>query len=310
MIVSYTHRMFRIIFILLLLFSFGSCGLKYTPVESPALFEQRRHDTIESYLSRTFKSSSNTYKSIAFGETETIKPLSYQKLDSLFGVKYANEKKGINDDELDNLIQNQRMIALNDTNKVIYIENHIFALEQGDTLEIYDGNFRLSNDLTIEDIHLNESVYLPKKFEEIYKVYLFEEAFITAGTPPTEAEKQFYNLYKSESNQRKGSDRDEFIKNTLLVMDYASKSHSLDIETLIKYAILKNLHGNSYVNHLDKFSPLEQLIEINNQQQQSLAGYTSTCTYTDKTETGIQVSKSVKFVFDRFLQLKEKQVLY
>jgi predicted small lipoprotein YifL len=301
--------MFRILFFLLFLFTLGSCGLKYVPVESPSAFEQRRHDTIERYLSRTFHSSTNNYKSIAFGETQTIKPLSYQKLDSLFGVKYANEKKGVNDKELDNVIQNQRMIALNDTNKVIYIENHIFALVQGDTLEIYDGNFRLSNDLVVEDMHLNESVYLPKKFEEMYKVYLFEEAFITAGIPPTEAEKQFYNLYKSESKQRKGSDRDNFIKNTLLVMDYASKSHTLDVETLIKYAILKNLHGNSYVNHLDKFSPIEQLIEIDNQQKQSLVGYTLTCTYIDKDEAGVQVSKSVKFVFDTFLQLTEKIVL-
>jgi hypothetical protein len=301
--------MVRIIFFIFFLMSIASCGLKYTPVESPAAFEQRRHDSIEAYLTRTFNATGNRYKSIAFATPQTIKPLSYQKLDSLFAQKYSNEKKGISDEKLDNLIENQRMISLNDTNKVIYIENHIFALVKGDTCEIYDGNFRLSNDLTIQDVNLNESVYLPKKYEEMYKVYLFEEAFITAGYPPTEGEKEFYGYYKTASENFKGSKRDAFIQHTLNIMDYAAKNHTLDIETLLRYSVLKNLHGNSYINHSDKFSTLDQLIEINDQKEEILVGYRLTCTYIETNENNVQVQRSYSFLFDEFLQLTEKKLL-
>lgn len=289
--------------------SIASCGLKYTPVESPAAFEQRRHDSIESYLTRTFNTPNNRYKSIAFGATQTIKPLSYQKLDSLFAQKYSNEKKGIRDEKLDQLIENQRMISLNDTNKVIYIENHIFALVKGDTCEIYDGNFRLSNDLSIQDVNLNESVYLPKKYEEMYKVYLFEEAFITIGYPPTEGEKEFYGFYKTASNNLSGSKRDVFIQHTLNIMDYAAKNHTLDIETLLRYSILKNLHGNSYINHLDKFSSLDQLIEINDKKEEILVGYKLSCSFIETNENNIQVQRNYTFLFDEYLQITEKKQL-
>jgi hypothetical protein len=301
--------MIRFILFISIILSMVSCGLKYTPVESPSAFEQRRHDTIEGYLTRTFNTSNNRYKSIAFGTAQTIKPLSYQKLDSLFEQKYSNEKKGIIDEKLDNLIENQRMISLNDTNKVVYVENHIFALVHGDTLEIYNGNFRLSNSLTVDDVKLNESVYLPKKYEELYKMYLFEEAFITVGLPPTQAEKQFYSVYKSESANLKGAKKDTFIQNTLLLMDYASKTHTLDTETLIQYTVLKNLHGNSYMNHSDKFSQLEQLVEVNDKKEEMLIGYKITCTYFEKNENNLSISKTFKFIFDAFLQLKEKTQL-
>lgn len=301
--------MIRFILFISIILSMVSCGLKYTPVESPSAFEQRRHDTIEGYLTRTFNTSNNRYKSIAFGTAQTIKPLSYQKLDSLFEQKYSNEKKGIIDEKLDNLIENQRMISLNDTNKVVYVENHIFALVHGDTLEIYDGNFRLSNNLTVDDVKLNESVYLPKKYEELYKVYLFEEAFITVGLPSTQAEKQFYSVYKSKSANLNGEKKDTFIQNTLLLMDYASKTHTLDTETLIQYTVLKNLHGNSYMNHSDKFSQLEQLVEVNDKKEEMLVGYTITCTYFEKNENNLSISKTFKFFFDAFLQLQEKTQL-
>src|SRR5574343_1825685 len=290
--------MVRIFFFIFFLMSIASCGLKYTPAESPAAFEQRRHDSIESYLTRTFNTTNNRYKSIAFGATQTIKPLSYQKLDSLFAQKYSNEKKGIRDEKLDQLIENQRMISLNDTNKVIYIENHIFALVKGDTCEIYDGNFRLSNDLKIQDVNLNESVYLPKKYEEMYKVYLFEEAFIAVGYPPTEGEKEFYNYYKSASRNLTGSKRDAFILHTLNLMAYATQNQTLDIETLLRYSALKNLHGNSYINHLDKFSAIEQLVQINDKKEEILVGYKLNCSYIETTENKVQITRNYSFIFN------------
>lgn len=301
--------MVRFIYFIFLLISITSCGLTYTPIESPAAFEQRRHDSIESYLTRTFSTSGIRYKSIAFATPQTIKPLSYQKLDSLFAQKYSNEKNGVFDKNLDNLIENQRMISLNDTNKVIYIENHIFALLKGDTCEIYDGNFRLSSNLEIEDVNLNESVYLPKKYEELYKVYLFEEAFITAGVPPTEGERKFYDYYKSASRSLTGSKRDAFILHTLNLMAYASQNQTLDIETLLKYSVLKNLHGNSYVNHLDKFSAIEQLVQINDKQEEILVGYKLSCSYIETNENNVQITRNYSFIFNEFLQLTEKKQL-
>lgn len=301
--------MFRFILLTIVLLSIASCGLKYTPVESPAAFELRRQDSVESYLTRLFNTPGNRYKSIAFGTTETIKPLSYQKLDSLFAQKYTNEKKGVYDEKLDDLIENQRMISLNDTNKVLYSENHIFAIVKGDTFEIYDGDFRLSNTLNVDDVRLNESVYLPRKYEELYKVYLFEEAFITTGDPTTQAEKEFYSFYKSFSNTLKGSKRDAFIQHTLNVMDYAAKIHTLDVETLIHYSILKRLHGNSYLNHQDTFSELEQLVRINDQQEEILVGYTLTCNYIETTENKVQITRSYSFLFDEFLQITEQKQL-
>lgn len=299
--------MFKFFSVLLFFTIIAACGLKYTPVESPQAYEVRRHDTIEAYLGRTFANSN--YQSIAFGESQTIKPVSYTKLDSLFAVKYANEKKGNHSKELDHKIELQRMISLNDTNKVVFIENHVFSIGTGDTLEIYDGNFNLTSDFRILDVNLNESVYLSKKYDEIYKVYLFEEAFVALGNSASTAEKNFYTIYKEYAASLTGKRRDAFIQHTLNLMIYANKVNTLDTEALLQYAIIKQVHGNSYINHLDKFSALEERFSLNDKNEEVFIGYQLSCTFAETTTNSIQVMKSYLFIFDEYLQFIEKREL-
>jgi hypothetical protein len=64
----------------------ASCGLHYTPPETPESFLDRRHNACEAYLQKNL-GDSIVYSSIAFGETLVLKPASYRSLDSLYVLK-------------------------------------------------------------------------------------------------------------------------------------------------------------------------------------------------------------------------------
>ena len=191
---DFLYSLFRKITILGLLLFQVSCGLKYIPTETPYEFEQKRHQAVESYILKDLGSANLKYESVAFAETLIVKPDSFKALDSLHAIKYENELRGINDDVLNEKIESQRMIALNDTNKVIYIEEHIFALGEGDTVSFYSALFQMEKDLIIDDMKIEESVFLPKRYQETYKQYLFEESVLTPEYLPSGDELNFYHF--------------------------------------------------------------------------------------------------------------------
>jgi hypothetical protein len=292
-------------FPLLALVLVTSCGLKYVPVESPQSFEQRRHDAVEKYVTSQLDSENSPYASIAFGESQVIKPISYKLLDSLYLVKYNLENQGRFDKELEQKIENYRIIALNDTNQVLYIENHIFTLGKGDILEFYSALFQMEKDLGIDDIILQESVFLPAKYKKAYLSYLFEEAFILPDYAPTQEEINFYSYYKKVLPSLSKSEKDLFILHTLKLMQLAARIKSTTTSALLKAQTTDLFHGKSYAIKNELFSPILENSEVNSLNEQTITGYTFTYSHTTNGTNSLSESASYSMEYDAYLRLKK-----
>jgi hypothetical protein len=292
-------------FPLLALVLVTSCGLKYVPVESPQSFEQRRHDAVEKYVTSQLASENSPYTSIAFGESQVIKPISYKLLDSLYLIKYNLENQGRFDKELEQKIENYRIIALNDTNQVLYIENHIFTLGKGDTLEFYSALFQMEKDLEIDDVILQESVFLPAKYKKAYLSYLFEEAFILPDYAPTEEELNFYSYFKNALSSLSKAEKDPFILHTLKLMQLAARIKSTTTSALLKAQTTDLFHGKSYAILNQQFSPILENKEVNSLNEQTITGYTFTYSFTRNGTNSLSESANYAMEYDAYLRLKK-----
>lgn len=296
-------------FFLVRIFSIGSvlflfsCGLKYVPTESPQTFEQKRQEAVETYVQNEFNKNNQTYTSFAFSESQIVKPISYKTLDSLYELKYQNDLVGKTDKELDIRIENQRLIALNDTNQVLYIEDHVFGIGVGDTLEIYSALFQMEKDLIIDDVILKESIFIPKKYKDLYLQYLFEESIIDPGFLPNSEERNFYAYFKQPISTLSKAEKDAFILHTLQLMELASRKKSISTATLLKAKTTKHFLGNSYASSNETFSEIMEEIEVNDKNEKIIVAYRFTYKLKSISENKEIQEKSYKMVYDPYLRL-------
>ncbi len=249
---------FRFLTIPILVFTFTSCGLKYPPQVSPENKREERKLVIESEIRKEFGERKMQYKSIGFGEPVTLKPPSYMTLDSLFELKYKLEQQGKRTADLDEQIVIQRLICQNDTNEVLYMEQHVFSLEGDSIAEVLSGNFSLNSNNELRKVNFTSSYIIPKDLVSYYNFYVLETAFLTNNSVPTRQEMEFYQAYKAELQNRAGINEDEFLVHSLKLMKVARNNQSLDkqktLEALTKLAVHKN--NKSYKNEV--FVKVEQ----------------------------------------------------
>lgn len=292
-------------FFLFILYLLSSCGLKYVPTETPEEFETRRHLAVENYVEQSLASQDLIYSSVAFGETTTLKPQSFKILDSLYAVKYANEQNGKLDGKLEEQIEIQRMIVQNDTNKVSYIEDHVFSLSHGDSIDFYSGFFQLNSVLSVIDVNLKESIYVPNRFGELYKIYILEESFFYPGNLPNGEELNFYTFFKQGAAELSGSEKDEFILHTLRLMELAKVRYSIKTIDLMKIQVTRKFLGSASADYSEKFSEIMELTQGNESGKQQLVGYTFQYSYTQKSETENALTYKYQITFDQYLRLTE-----
>lgn len=192
------RRFLSAIFVLLNIFLVvTSCGLRYIPPETAEEFQDRRHRAIERHFQQELTKDSLEYRSIAFGETTVIKPSSFRVLDSLFEIKYQNEKREIREKELENIIKEQQELVRRDTTLIIYKEHHIFSYPHNDSsIQVIESDVQINREFSILNIDILSLALIAKKNDERYKQYLFEESFVYPGTLATEEEELFYRFFK------------------------------------------------------------------------------------------------------------------
>ena len=230
-------------------------------------------------------------------------------MDSLYLIKYNLENQGRFDKELEQKIENYRIIALNDTNQVLYIENHIFTLGKGDTLEFYSALFQMEKDLEIDDVILQESVFLPAKYKKAYLSYLFEEAFMLPDYAPTQEEINFYSYFKNALPSLSKAEKDPFILHTLKLMQLAAKIKSTTTSALLKAQTTDLFHGKSYAILNQQFSPILENKEVNALNEQTLTGYTFTYSFTRNGTNSPSESATYAMEYDAYLRLKKAEKL-
>jgi len=241
----------------------ASCGLQYTPSETPESQTLKRQTAIQSYLTETLQNDSTTYKSLAFGKTKTLKPISYLQLDSLHALKYNLEQRGKRDRDLENAILIQRQIALNDTNGIIYVESHLFSLTSKNVATVYSAEMKTDQSHKIKDVEIFETTNIAPQNIEIFQIYTFEESFLQPGFRPLTDEVGFYQKYKAEASTLTGERKDVFIQNTLNLMRLAQRLQTLKTVALLSEVVRERILGNERRSAKNEsFEAMEETYEM------------------------------------------------
>lgn len=249
--------MFNFIRFGIFLFILSACGLNYIPPATKEDASITRRRSIEQYIQDQYEDSSATYQSLLFGTTTVVKPTNYMLLDSLFAIKYSNEQNLIYDPKLDEKIGNQQQVIRQDTAKVVYIEQHVYAISTKNSAEISFADVTVTSDFLVQNFEITEQQLIKTEHIDYYSSYLQEESIIVKGYSPTAQEKNFYDFYKSYYNELRIVDQAIFLNHTLKVMQVARSIGSLNNEKLIKALTIHHLFNRSLDESLDKFTSID-----------------------------------------------------
>lgn len=277
------------------------CGLKYQPQTPPETRQLQRQDVIEAKIQEEFAARGMKYKSIAFGNTVTVKPASFIKLDSLFEQKYQLELQGKTDRKLDDNIQIQRLICQNDTNEILYMEDHVFSLQKDSTAEVFSGKFALNARNELRDVQFTQSINLPADLVQYYTYYILGESFIHPA--PGDSEMDFYQLYKSREAVLTGGERDKFLNHTMTLMKIARTRRSLEKQMFLEELSKREIQGKRTDYKDEVFPSVSEVVKANNEVDYYMVVYQ----FSRKTGETSYVKEKYELRFDTYLMLISKE---
>ncbi|MNK21374.1 hypothetical protein D3C87_396280 [compost metagenome] len=250
-----------------LVLSITSCGLKYVPGPSLQDLEKNRKTKLEEQLTRDFAAVGKTYVSLTYGETVVIKPLSYQRLDSLFEEKYRLSKIGLPTKDLEPLIENQKMVLLSDTTEVLYMETHWFELIQDSTCEFIIAQCFLNNKNVLRKMDFVDQFQTGKSNRAWAEIYMKEDWLTRDMGYTSNEDLSFYSKMKNREFSLQGEEKEAFLNNVFLVMRIARENKN----TAAQGIVLK-LAANQMKNEIPNFQPADYTYsfkkEINSETKQ------------------------------------------
>jgi hypothetical protein len=283
-----------------------SCGLKYTPPESAEEFQDRRHRTIERYFHQELLKDSLTYRSIAFGDTRTIKPTTFRTLDSLFEIKYQNEKKGVWDKELDAIIKEQQELVRLDTTQIVYLEYHVFSYPNNNAVQVVESEVLISRDLKIRDVTIQSIAQILPKDDERYKQFLFEESFVYPGTFATEEEELFYRYFKQAYYLTPEFEKDQVLAHILNLMEIGYKRKSIRTYDLLLMLARKDLVDQLKPLPYEKSSEIFTNVRTLENGKEEIVNYWFSISYMDAKDNK---RREFYYEFDALLRMTKKMEL-
>lgn len=241
--------------------------MQYQPQTPPEDRQLQRQRVIESKIKSEFEPQKKTYRSIAFGKTTTIKPVSFIKLDSLFEQKYQLEQTGRKDRKLDEKIGIQRLVCQSDTNEILYMEEHVFSLETDTSAEVLSGNFALNIKNEIRQVEFTTAYTIPSNLVAFYGYYVLNESFMYFNEQAATEEDDFYKYYKNKAGTLLGYQKEQFVVNTLKLMKLARTNRSLEKQLFLRELTKTEIHGistnyeNASFNKIDQFSTAKNEVD-------------------------------------------------
>lgn len=247
----------RFTFFLFVIASITSCGLKYVPGPSLEDLAKTRKEKLEEQLGSDFVAVNKKYVSLTYGETVVVKPQSYERLDSLFEVKYSLSTGGFSTKEIDPLIENQKMVLLSDTTEVLYMETHWFELVQDTTCEFIIAQCFLNNRNILRKMDfINE--FKTGISNQVWAEKYMKEDWLTRDLGYTSNDDlNFYSMMKNKEFSLKGEEKDQFLRNLFLVMRFASENKS----TAAQGIVLK-LAARQMKNEIPNFKAAEYVFSF------------------------------------------------
>lgn len=281
----------------------GSCGLRYEPQTPPEDRQLQRQRIIESKIKEEFAEKKMTYKSIAFGNTVTVKPSSFIKLDSLFEEKYKLEQQSRRNKDLEEQIAIQRLVCQTDTNEILYMEEHVFSLSSDSSSEVLSGNFSLNSKNEIRKVEFTQSYSIPSNLITYYTYYLLNESFMYSSSAPSEDEQNFYELYKTKAGTLFGQQKENFIISTLKLMKIARTKKSLEKQMFLEELTRNEVHEGIKDFKDAVFLRVDQVSKPNNEIDYYIVEYQ----FSKKTGENSYVTEKYVLQFDPYLVLLSKE---
>lgn len=219
---------------LLVVISVVSCGLKYVPGPSLEDLERNRKESLEQQLAHDFTAINKKYVALTYGETVVVKPLSYQRLDSLFEVKYNMSQNGLSTKEIDPLIEDQKMALLSDTTEVLYMETHWFELVQDTTCEFIIAQCFLNNRNVLRKMDIIDE-FQTGISNQVWAEKYMKEDWLTRdmGGYTSNDDLAFYSMMKNRAFNLNDEEKNDFLNNLFLVMRFASENQSTAAQGIV-----------------------------------------------------------------------------
>ena len=229
-------------FIGLTLFLLAGCGVTASRAPEPRDRQFDRQLSISQNIQEQF-AGNKTYINIEFGDEYIIKPPSFKPLDSLYAIKYEESNYGgmsrARQIEVGNQIDDLLSKVMKDTVLIKYEINHIFGLEQDDSITYISGTFLLNNKDSVEKVSIDFQFLDQKRFLPYFVEFLKRQSFLYAQYDPTKEESDFYDFFEERLNNQIGAVRKgDFIAHILHVMLAANTQKSLSTELIVKQLIV------------------------------------------------------------------------
>jgi hypothetical protein len=223
----------RFVSISLVLISVTSCGLKYIPGPSLEDLAKTRKEKLEEQLTTDFAAVNKKYLPLTYGESLVVKPQSYQRLDSLFEVKYRMSKSGLSTKEIDPLIENQKMMLLSDTTEVLYMETHWFELVHDSTCEFIIAQCFLNNRNVLRKMDFIDE-FQTDISNQVWAEKYMKEDWLTRDLGYTSNDDlTFYSTMKNKEFSLQGEEKERFLDNLFWVMRFASETKSTAAQGIV-----------------------------------------------------------------------------
>lgn len=247
---SIFHMKNRIYFLTLLastLFLAVACGMKYVSPESFNELETKRKLALEQQLTEQFAAIGKKYSSLTYGESLTVKPYSYMRLDSLFEVKYNLQQQNRSSKEIDPLIEQQKIALLADSTEVLNMETNWFELEQDTVLEYVIARCFLNNRNTLRRMDVVDDFVTGKVNQMWARKYMKEDWFTrNIGITPEE-DANFYTLMKTYEASLNDAQKTTFLNRVFEVMKLSNELGSINAKEICSKLALedvKTIHPN------------------------------------------------------------------
>jgi len=245
-----------------------------------------------------------TYINIDFGDEYIIKPPSFKPLDSLYAVKYEETNYGgmsrSRQLEVGNQIDELLSKVMKDTILIKYEINHIFGLEQNDSITFISGTFLLNAKDSVEKVGIDFQFSEQKRYLPYFVEFLKHRSFLYDQYDPTKEESDFYDFFEAHLNEQIGAVRKgDFIAQILHVMLAANTQKSLSTELIVKQLIVNFV--TQYVASYESIAWSNVFSQLNDSNQ--VIGYSvqHEWKYTDK--KGDEYHLLREFDFDPYFQV-------
>jgi hypothetical protein len=281
----------------------SGCAVMISESPEPRDRQWDRQLSISQNIQQQF-SENKTYINIDFGDEYIIKPPSFKPLDSLYAVKYEESTYGgmsrARQIEIGNQIDELLPKVMPDTTLIKYEINHVFALEQNDSVTVISATFLLNAKDSVEKVSIDFQFSDHKKYLPYFVEFLKRQSFLYDQYDATKEESDFYDFFETQLNNQPGAVRKgEFIAQILHVMTAANTQKSLSTELIVKQLIVNFV--TQYVASYEAIAWSEVSSQLNEENQ--VMGYMvqHEWKYTDK--NGKEYHLLRQFDLDAYFQL-------